>query len=98
MNRSGVRKVLSAVLSYGVVGLVMWLLYRTVGSSDEVSNAIDSISLAQVLIVSGLGLVYLASMFRPMVYTRPCAKPAWPAQHRLHSPTPSPKAGPSQQV
>ncbi|KZE99389.1 hypothetical protein A2J03_13035 [Rhodococcus sp. EPR-157] len=71
MTRSGIRKTLSAVLSYGVVGLVMWLLYRTVGSSDEVSNAIDSISLAQVLIVSGLGLVYLASMFRPMVYTLP---------------------------
>ncbi|MFC8181872.1 MULTISPECIES: lysylphosphatidylglycerol synthase transmembrane domain-containing protein [Nocardiaceae] len=71
MTRSGVRKVVSAVLSYGVVGLVMWLLYRTVGNSGAVSDAIGSISLTHVLVVSGLGLVYLASMFKPMTYTLP---------------------------
>lgn len=71
MTRSRTGKALSAVLSYGVVGLVLWLLYRTMGSSGEVSDAVGSISLVQLLVVSGLGLVYLASMFRPMVYTLP---------------------------
>lgn len=71
MTRTGIRKILSAVLSYGVVGVVMWLLYRTVGHSGAVSTAIDSISLVQVLVVSALGLLYLASMFRPMIYTLP---------------------------
>ncbi|MGA9871131.1 MAG: YbhN family protein [Rhodococcus sp. (in: high G+C Gram-positive bacteria)] len=71
MNRTGVRRVLSAVLSYGVVGLVLWLLYRTVGHSGTLSQAIGSISIAQVLVVSALGLIYLASMFRPMTYTLP---------------------------
>lgn len=70
-TRSRLRKIMSAVLSYGVVGVVMWLLYRTVGSSGEVSDALGSISLIQLLVVSGLGLLYLASMFRPMVYTLP---------------------------
>nr|WP_296772528.1 lysylphosphatidylglycerol synthase transmembrane domain-containing protein [Rhodococcus sp. (in: high G+C Gram-positive bacteria)] len=71
MTRSHVRKILSAVLSYGVVGLVMWLLYRTVGHSDAVADALSSITVAQVVVVSILGLVYLVSMFRPMVYTLP---------------------------
>ncbi|MDJ0395880.1 lysylphosphatidylglycerol synthase transmembrane domain-containing protein [Rhodococcus sp. G-MC3] len=71
MTRSRVSKILSAVLSYGVVGLVMWLLYRTVGHSDAVADALSSITLVQVLVVSTLGLVYLASMFRPMLYTLP---------------------------
>ncbi|AYJ49218.1 lysylphosphatidylglycerol synthase transmembrane domain-containing protein [Rhodococcus sp. P1Y] len=71
MTKSGVRRIVSAVLSYGVVGLVMWLLYRTVGHSGAVSSALDSISIESVVVVSALGLVYLASMFRPMIYTLP---------------------------
>ncbi len=71
MTPSPVRKVASAVLSYGVVGLVMWLLYRTVGNSGAVSDALSSISVGEVLIVSVFGLLYLASMLWPMVYTLP---------------------------
>ncbi|MDJ0361668.1 YbhN family protein [Rhodococcus sp. H29-C3] len=71
MTPSPVRKVASAVLSYGVVGLVMWLLYRTVGNSGAVSDALSSISVGDVLIVSVFGLLYLASMLWPMVYTLP---------------------------
>lgn len=71
MTRARVRKILSAVLSYGVVGLVMWLLYRSVGHSDAVANALSSITVAEVVVVSVLGLVYLGSMLRPMMYTLP---------------------------
>ena len=71
MTRPAVRRIASAALSYGVVGLVMWLLYRTVGNSGSVSRAVGSITATQLLVVSGLGLLYLASMFPPMVYTLP---------------------------
>ncbi|WP_072807414.1 lysylphosphatidylglycerol synthase transmembrane domain-containing protein [Rhodococcoides yunnanense] len=70
-SRSGVRKILSAVLSYGVVAVVMWLLYRTLGSSGAVADAVSSITPTEVLVACSLGLVYLASMLRPMVYTLP---------------------------
>lgn len=70
-TRTGVRRVVSAVLSYGVVAVVMWLLYRTIGSSGAVSDAVASISPTEVFVACVLGLVYLASMLRPMVYTLP---------------------------
>lgn len=71
MTRPAVRKVASAVLSYGVVALVMWILYRTIGKSGAVTDAVDAITWTQVLVVSVLGLLYLISQFRPMVYTLP---------------------------
>ncbi|ORI18145.1 YbhN family protein [Rhodococcus sp. 1168] len=71
MTPGPARKVASAVLSYGVVGLVMWLLYRSVGNSEAVEDALNSISLGDVLIVSVFGLLYLASMLWPMIYTLP---------------------------
>ncbi|ORI15834.1 hypothetical protein BJD99_07505 [Rhodococcus sp. 1163] len=71
MTPGPVRKVASAALSYGVVGLVMWLLYRTVGNSGAVSDALSSISVGDVLVVSVFGLLYLASMLWPMIYTLP---------------------------
>lgn len=71
MNRIGVRKIASAGLSYGVVALVMWLLYRSVGKTGAVSEAVGGITVTEVVVVCALGLLYLASMLRPMAYTLP---------------------------
>ncbi|SNT45754.1 lysylphosphatidylglycerol synthase transmembrane domain-containing protein [Rhodococcoides kyotonense] len=70
-KRSGVGKIVSAVLSYGVVAVVMWLLYRSVGHSGAVSDAVGAITVTEVVVVCALGLLYLASMLKPMMYTLP---------------------------
>ena len=69
--RGVMRRILSGVLSYGVVVLALWYLFSQLNSTDESSQALALITWTQLVVVVVLGVVNLATNWPPIVIALP---------------------------
>jgi len=69
--RSLARRLLSGVLTYGVVALALWFLYTQLTSSNDLGDALALITPAQVAIMCVLGVVNLFTNWPPIVIALP---------------------------
>lgn len=69
--RSVLRRIISGALSYGVILIVFGSLYRTYTSGSGSGIEFAPITLAQVLVVTGLGLVNICTNLPPIMLTLP---------------------------
>ena len=65
------RRILSGVLSYGVVVLALWYLFSELHSTTESADAISLITWVQLVVVIVLGVVNLATNWPPIVIALP---------------------------
>ncbi|MFI5100187.1 MAG: YbhN family protein [Actinomycetes bacterium] len=65
------RRVVSGVLSYGVVVLALWYLFGELHSTSESADAISLITWVQLVVVVVLGVVNLATNWPPIVIALP---------------------------
>jgi uncharacterized protein (TIRG00374 family) len=69
--RSFRRRLLSGVLTYGVVALALWYLVKQLKSSGDVGDALALITPGQIALFSVLGVVNLATNWPPYVLALP---------------------------
>lgn len=69
--RSLARRLLSGLLTYGVVALALWFLFQQLTSSDDLSTALALITPQQVAIMCVLGVVNLMTNWPPYVVALP---------------------------
>jgi uncharacterized membrane protein YbhN (UPF0104 family) len=69
--RGVVRRMLSGVLSYGVVIAIFWFLYNKLSGTDTTTAAFQSITPVQVVVCLVLGLVNLFTNLPPIAITLP---------------------------
>ena len=65
------RRIISGVLSYGVVVFALWYLFSQLHTSTESQSALALITWWQVLVVVVLGVVNLATNWPPIVIALP---------------------------
>jgi uncharacterized protein (TIRG00374 family) len=65
------RKIIRGALTYGVIFLAVWFLIRNLQSSDDLAGAVKLISWWQVVVISVLGVVNLATNWPPLVVALP---------------------------
>jgi putative heme transporter len=65
------RRILSGVLSYGVVALALWYLFTSLHNSDQSAEAISRITGTQVAAFVALGVVNLATNWPPLAIALP---------------------------
>ena len=65
------RRILSGVLSYGVVVLALWYLFTSLHNSDQSADAISRITGTQVAVFVALGVVNLATNWPPIAIALP---------------------------
>jgi uncharacterized protein (TIRG00374 family) len=65
------RRILSGVLSYGVVVFALWFLVASLHGSDQSAEAIARITGTQVAVFVGLGVVNLATNWPPIAIALP---------------------------
>jgi uncharacterized protein (TIRG00374 family) len=64
-------RILSGVLSYGVVILIMWFTVEKLTTPEEAESGIAAITAAQVVVICVLGVVNLATNLPPILVTLP---------------------------
>lgn len=69
--RSLGRRLLSGLLTYGVVALALWYLVKQMRSSDDLGTALTLITPGQVALMCVLGVVNLATNWPPIVIALP---------------------------
>ena len=65
------RRIMSGVLSYGVVIFALWYLFSQLNSSDQSAQALALITWTQLVVVVVLGVVNLATNWPPIVIALP---------------------------
>jgi uncharacterized protein (TIRG00374 family) len=65
------RRILSGVLSYGLVVVVLWYLFSSLHDSDQSAEAISRITGAQLALFVALGVVNLATNWPPIAIALP---------------------------
>jgi len=69
--RGVMRRIMSGVLSYGVVIFALWYLFSQLNSSDQSAQALALITWIQLVVVVVLGVVNLATNWPPIVIALP---------------------------
>ena len=69
--RGVMRRILSGVLSYGVVALALWYLFNQLNNTDESAQALALITWTQLVVVVVLGIVNLATNWPPILIALP---------------------------
>ncbi len=64
-------RILSGVLSYGVVGLIIWFLVQQLTTPSQSESALESITFWQVVVIVILGLLNLLTNLPPIMVTLP---------------------------